>query len=82
MARELGTRRGLSRSLAEGGITAGPGCNIAESFVPAKMYLGNKLVSTARKGERTQGSGSADGALGIWDAEVSRGENNSTTERM
>lgn len=40
----------------------------------------NKLVSTARKGERTQGSGSADGALGIQDAEASRSENNSSRE--
>lgn len=79
---ELDTWRGPSRSLAEGGITAGPGCNIAENFVPAKMFLGNKLVSTARKGESTQGSRSADGALGIWDTEVSRRENNSSRERI
>ncbi len=79
---ELDTWRGPSRISAEGGTTAGPGCNIAESFVPAKTFLGNKLVSTARKGERTQGIGSADGALGVWDAEVSGREHNSSRERI
>lgn len=82
MAVELDTWRGPSRSPAEGGITAGPGCNSAESFVPAKKFLGNKLFSTARKGERTQGRGSADGASGIWEAEASRRENNSSRERI
>lgn len=82
VAMKLDTCRGPSRSPAEGGITAGPGCNSAEILVPAKMFLGNKLFSTAREGERTLGRGSADGASGIWDAEVSRRENNSSRQRI
>lgn len=82
MAMKLDTWRGPSRSPAEGGITAGPGCNSVEILVPAKMFLGNELFSTARKGERTLGRGSADGASGIWDAEISRRENNSRRERI
>lgn len=82
VAMKLDTCRGPSRSPAEGGITAGPGCNSAEILVPAKMFLGNKLFSTAREGERTPGRGSADGASGIWDAEVSRRENNSSRQRI
>jgi len=58
--KELDTWGDSSRSLAGGGITAGPGSNIAESFVPAKLFPGNELVSTSRKGETTQGTGSAD----------------------
>lgn len=61
---KMDTWRGPSRNPAERGITAGPGCNSAESFVPAKMFLGNKLFSTAREGERTQGRGSGDGVRG------------------
>lgn len=79
---KMDTWRGPSRNPAERGITAGPGCNSAESFVPAKMFLGNKLFSTAREGESTQGRGSTDGASGIWDAEVSRRENISSRERI
>lgn len=82
VAMKLDTCRGPSRSPAEGEITAGPGCNSAEILVPAKMFLGNKLFSTAREGERTLGRGSADGASGIWDAEVSRRENNSSRQRI
>lgn len=82
MAMKLDTQRGPSRSAAEGGVTAGPGCNSAEILVPAKMFLGNKLFSTARKGERTLGRESADGASGILDAEVSKRENNSHRKRI
>lgn len=53
--------------------------NLAAMLLKA-LSQPNKLVSTARKGERTQGSRSVDGALGIWDAEVFRSENNSSRE--